>query len=175
MVRPRAAPLSSISRTSALAMTLPQFHPGRQHQYGELPADAAFQPYALIAEPNPSTGTVPFGLPYTYDSTASSRPADPTLGDFLQEGVIPAGFEVLQLLDHDGSTAVELSSNLDIFDAPTNFAINMQDVSDPDFTTSRLPGWSRQEPCHVCLGWMLSGGPDPETMATVLPRFGRHW
>ena len=98
------------------------------------------QPYALIAEPNPSTGTVPFGLPYTYNSTASSLPADPTLGDYLQEGVIPAGFEVLQLLDQDGSTAVELSSNLDILNAPTNFAINMQDVSDPDLYNVSVTG-----------------------------------
>jgi hypothetical protein len=90
------------------------------------------QPYALIAEPNPSAGTVPFGLPYTYDSTASSLPADPTLGDYLQEGVVPAGFVVLQLLNPDGSTAVELNQNLDILAGPTNFAINMQDVSDND-------------------------------------------
>ena len=87
-------------------------------------------PYALIAEPNPPSGTVPFGLPYTYDSTASSLPADPTLGDYLQEGVVPAGFEVLQLLNCDGSTAVELSSNLDILNGPSYFAVNMQDVSD---------------------------------------------
>src|ERR1700733_14267460 len=89
-------------------------------------------PYALIAEPNPPAGTVPFGLPYTYDSTASSLPENPTLGDYLQEGVVPAGFEVLQLLDPDGSTAIELSSNLDILNGPSYFAVNMQDVSDPD-------------------------------------------
>ena len=39
-------------------------------------------PYALIAEPNPPSGTVPFGLPYTYDSTAirSLSGSDPDLG-----------------------------------------------------------------------------------------------
>ena len=87
-------------------------------------------PYALIAEPNPPSGTVPFGLPYTYNSTANLLPDSPTLGDYLQEGVVPAGFEVLQLLNCDGSTAVELSSNLDILNGPSYFAVNMQDVSD---------------------------------------------
>jgi hypothetical protein len=48
----------------------------------------------------------------------------------LEYGVIPAGYEVLQLLDADGSTQTVLGAKLDIQNAPYLFAVNMQDTAD---------------------------------------------
>ncbi len=74
--------------------------------------------YALIAEDSP-TG-VPPGLPYT------SADMPPSVSD---NGVIPAGFYLLQLLNQDGSTATYQNSDLTIINGPWDFAVNAQDMA----------------------------------------------
>jgi len=104
-------------------------------------------PYALIAEDlNPDGGlvppaTVPFGLPFTQvpnpltpfvpvdGATLPSTISQDWANDFTN-GVVPAGFEILQLLNGEGSTAARLESDLFILNGPNQFAINMQDVAD---------------------------------------------
>ena len=48
--------------------------------------------------------------------------------------VAPEGYQLLQLLDTDGSTANVLGANLTIADGFTQFAINMLDVADGTVT-----------------------------------------
>jgi hypothetical protein len=66
---------------------------------------------------NNFVGLAPLNQPYT----------------LLAGGVIPAGFQLLQLLDADGSTDAALVKNLFILNGPTQFAVNMQDVEDGSF------------------------------------------
>jgi hypothetical protein len=49
---------------------------------------------------------------------------------FLQNGVVPTGFQLLQLLNAEGSTQTVLGANLTIYSDFINFAINMQDTGD---------------------------------------------
>ena len=44
--------------------------------------------------------------------------------------VAPAGYQLLQLLDADGSTQATLARDLFIENGFTQFAVNMQDVAD---------------------------------------------
>ncbi len=71
------------------------------------------QAYALISEPNPAPLTVPYGLPYTTLSTVVLDGPGGTSND-----VVPAGYQLLQLLDADGSTASTLASDLFIVNGP---------------------------------------------------------
>jgi len=104
-------------------------------------------PYALLAEDlNPDGGlvppaTVPFGLPFTQvpnpltpfvpvdGATLPSTISQDWANDFTN-GVVPAGFEILQFLNGEGSTASTLTSKLQILNGPDQFAINMQDMAD---------------------------------------------
>ena len=58
---------------------------------------------------------------------------DPTFA--AGNDVAPAGFQLLQLLDADGSTQSTLAQNLTIANGFTDFAVNMQDVADGTFTS----------------------------------------
>jgi hypothetical protein len=103
--------------------------------------------YALIAEDSPLG--VPPGLPFTSAATPPSVSAN---------GVIPAGYQLLQLLDADGSTAVTQTNNLFVYIGPTQFAINAQDMANgwvgsdptdnvvtlsvPYFTPLQVNGWN---------------------------------
>jgi len=104
--------------------------------------------YALLAEDLQFNGgigaPVPYGLPYTVVQglfaytpqqiavlTANLPPAV-TLAeatDFLN-GVVPAGFPLLQFLNAEGSTQCVLGANLLLYNDPINFAVNMQDLAD---------------------------------------------
>ena len=108
-----------------------------------------YQPYALLAEnlsPDGGTGApVPPGLPYTAinsplvftppASQAALLPSTVTAAQALdyQNGIVPAGFQLLQFLNADGSTQTVLGADLTVFGDFTNFAVNMQDTAD---------GWS---------------------------------
>ena len=73
-------------------------------------------------------------------------------GSALQDPTIPAGtdvapkgFQLLQLLDADGSTQATLGQNLFIENGFTQFAVNMQDVADGAVSGSYSPAitpWS---------------------------------
>ena len=111
MVRPRAAPLSSISPnisvgddTGGTSSSGPSTQGGSINM-ANFPLTPLSQPYALIAEAESVDRHRPLWTALHLRFDGLRLPADPTLGDFLQEGVIPAGFEVLQLLNPDGSTA----------------------------------------------------------------------
>jgi hypothetical protein len=113
-------------------------------------------PYALLAENLTANGglgvTVPYGLPYTLAQFSFTPPAsqaallpaglaDATLNltavahaADLQNGVVAAGFSLLQLLNADGSTQTVLGAPLTIFDDTVFSAINMQDTADGWFT-----------------------------------------
>jgi hypothetical protein len=109
------------------------------------------QAYALLAQGSPTTtssvlplGSLPpSGLPYSVAtaanflftppaSQAALLPSTVSVAEALdlQNGVVPAGFELLQLLNAEGSTQTVLGAKLLITDAPFNFAINMQDTAD---------------------------------------------
>ena len=98
------------------------------------------QPYALISEPNPPATLVPYGLPYT--STAQANLDGP--GGTTSNDVVPAGYQLLQLLDADGSTASTLTSDLNIYNGPSNFAINMQDMADGNLAQLITDGGTNQ-------------------------------
>ena len=83
------------------------------------------QAYALISEPNPPASLVPYGLPYTSTAYVVNDGPGGTSND-----VVPAGYQLLQLLDADGSTASTLTSDLNIYNGPALFAINMEDMAD---------------------------------------------
>ena len=92
-------------------------------------------PYALLAQGNPSIdsdvtvgGLPPSGLPFT--TLPAGITAASSIATDLQAGVIPAGFQVLQLLNAEGSTQTVLGAKLAIENGPVNFAINMQDTAD---------------------------------------------
>ena len=101
-------------------------------------------PYALLAENLAQNGGVgvgvPYGLPYTQAQLLYATPAaeaallPPTVSTLqateMQNGVVPVGFQVLQLLTSDGSTQTTLTSDLTIANGFTQFAINMQDMAD---------------------------------------------
>ncbi len=87
------------------------------------------QPYALISEPNPPASLVPYGLPFTLLTTVIADGPNGTSND-----VVPAGYQLLQLLDADGSTASTLTSALNIYNGPSLFAINMEDMADGNVT-----------------------------------------
>jgi hypothetical protein len=105
-------------------------------------------PYALLAEGISSSsgytvgGLVPSGLPFT-TVPAGITAATPIATD-LQNGVIPAGFEVLQLLNAEGSTQTVLGAKLVIENGPVNFAINMQDTADGTATFAGSGGGEEQ-------------------------------
>ena len=99
--------------------------------------------YALLAEGLPSSdytvtvgGPVPSGLPFT--TLPAGITAASSLATDLQAGVVPAGFELLQLLNAEGSTQTVLGAKLVIENGPVNFAINMQDTADGTLT---IPGF----------------------------------
>ena len=96
-------------------------------------------PYSLLAQGSPTDiysftlgGPVPPGLPFT-PLPPGITAATPTATD-LQNGVIPAGFQVLQLLNAEGSTQTVLGAKLDILNGFSSFAINMQDTADGTLT-----------------------------------------
>ena len=117
-------------------------------------------PYALLAQGNPSIdsdvtvgGLPPSGLPFT--TLPAGITAASSIATDLQAGVIPAGFQVLQLLNAEGSTQTVLGAKLAIENGPVNFAINMQDTADgtlsltvtehgPALTSPSLRGSRRQ-------------------------------
>jgi hypothetical protein len=61
----------------------------------------------------------------------SDFPLVPTAAAFTLRagGTVPAGFEVLQLLNAHGGSGTTLTQDLVINNAPANFAVNMQDTS----------------------------------------------
>ena len=65
---------------------------------------------------------------------------DPTFA--ASTDVAPAGYQLLQLLNSDGSTANVLGANLSILDGFTQFAINMMDVADGTITTPTYNGYT---------------------------------
>ncbi len=121
-------------------------------------------PYALLAENLTANGglgvTVPYGLPYTLAGSSFVPPASQAallpagLADAalnltavahaadLQNGVVPAGFALLQLLNADGSTQTVLGAPLTIYDDTIYSAINMQDTADGWFTPTINGGQS---------------------------------
>jgi hypothetical protein len=108
--------------------------------------------YALLAEdlqPNGGVGALPppglpftapqflftppeVGLPPNQVTQASLLPptVSPAVALDLQNGVVPAGFDLLQLLNAEGSTQTTLGAKLIIENGPSDFAINMQDTGD---------------------------------------------
>jgi hypothetical protein len=105
----------------------------------------------------PFGATVPFGLPFTEAQFLFTPPASQAAllaanGDLdanavppetpgipsisaaqaldLQNGVVPAGYQLLQLLNAEGSTQTVLGAKLIIENGPVDFAINMQDTAD---------------------------------------------
>ena len=100
-------------------------------------------PYALLAEDLNSNGglgaPVPPGLPFTainsplvFTPPTQALPATVTAAQALdyQNGIVPAGFQLLQFLNADGSTQTVLGADLTVFGDFTNFAVNMQDTAD---------------------------------------------
>jgi hypothetical protein len=79
--------------------------------------------------------------------------------------IVPVKYELLQLLNPDGSTAVELSSNLTILSGPTLFAINGQDLSDGSVTSTTWGGLV-PPPGGVTYSDYNSGGASPGTSST---------
>jgi hypothetical protein len=63
--------------------------------------------------------------------------SDPT---FAGTDVAPKGFQLLQLLDADGSTQATLGQDLFIENGFTQFAVNMQDVADGAVSGAYVPG-----------------------------------
>ena len=103
--------------------------------------------YALLAEnlsPDGGTGApVPPGLPYTapqsvFTPPTQALPSTVTAAQALdyQNGIVPAGFQLLQFLDADGSTQTVLGADLTVFGDFTNFAVNMQDTADGWYTSA---------------------------------------
>ena len=95
--------------------------------------------YALLAEGLPTSissvtvgGLVPSGLPFT--TLPPGITAASSIATDLQAGVVPAGFQLLQLLNAEGSTQTVLGAKLVIENGPVNFAINMQDTADGSAT-----------------------------------------
>ena len=88
--------------------------------------------------------------------------------------VAPAGFQLLQLLDTDGSTQATLAQNLTILNGFEQFAINMQDVADgfivdhygkTSTTLTVHSGWGQ--------GWGGEGnGPGPLNFPDLIPGGG---
>ena len=70
---------------------------------------------------------------------------DPTFA--ASTDVAPAGYQLLQLLNSDGSTANVLGANLTIADGFTQFAVNMMDVAD-GWVTAPQSG----TPCYSWIG-----------------------
>ena len=98
-------------------------------------------PYGLLAENlHPDGGTpapIPFGLPYTvaqllYTPPTEALPPTVSVSDAkdYQNGVVPAGFQLLQFLNADGSTQTVLGADLTVYDNFVNFAVNAQDLAD---------------------------------------------
>jgi hypothetical protein len=89
--------------------------------------------YALISQDNATTATgqtvVPDGLPFTSTTSAIVEAGAAAAVAGLSNDVIPTGYQVLQLLNNEGSTATTQTSDLFIYNGPTQFAINAQDVA----------------------------------------------
>ncbi len=131
--------LDDASSTQGGAINLANFGPIAGD--GNTGLEGLNQNYALISEDNATTATgqtvVPDGLPFT--STASppvvveTGAAAAVAG--LSNDVIPTGYEVLQLLNNEGSTATTQTANLAITNGPWDFAVNAQDVANGWSTT----------------------------------------
>ena len=99
------------------------------------------QNYALISEDNATGPTgqvlVPDGLPFTSTLPVVQDAIEATPG--LSNDIVPAGYEVLQLLDSQGSTATTQTSDLTIVNGPWDFAINAQDMANGWWTYGEQP------------------------------------
>ncbi len=157
-------------------------------------------PYALLAENLTANGglgvTVPYGLPYTLAGSSFVPPASQAallpagLADAalnltavahaadLQNGVVPAGFALLQLLNADGSTQTVLGAPLTIYDDTIYSAINMQDTADGwfkptvnggqtvgtgDIRTTTVTGWAG---FNITI-WDFATAPNVNTLDTL--------
>jgi hypothetical protein len=123
--------------------------------------------YALLAEdlhPNGGVGApAPFGLPFTVPqflftppaSQAALLPPTVTAAQALdyQNGIVPAGFDLLQLLNAEGSTQTVLGAKLSIENGPSSFAVNMQDTGD-GFLTEVEPDEAHET--HVWNGFDIN-------------------
>ena len=57
-------------------------------------------------------------------------------GTDIANDIAPKGYQLLQLLDADGSTPATLAQDLTLLNGFTNFAVNMMDVADGSWTSS---------------------------------------
>jgi len=96
------------------------------------------QNYALISQDNALSATgqtvVPYGLPFTSTTSALVESGAAAAVAGQSNDVIQAGYQVLQLLNNEGSTAATQTSDLFIYNGPTQFAINAEDVANGWFS-----------------------------------------